>query len=85
MKTFFSLFLIMFTLLIAGGNTYAIHETTPAETQKTEEQGETVQPVTVRQAVSTYTIQALINILQKKGIVTEKELMKEVDKLKQGK
>jgi hypothetical protein len=75
----------MFTLFITGGNTYAIHETAPAETQKIEEEGEIVQPVTVRQAVSTYTIQALINILQKKGIITEKELMKEVDKLKQGK
>jgi uncharacterized Rmd1/YagE family protein len=85
MKNLLLLLLLISLLFIFGGNTYAIHKTAPAETQKTEQESEIVQPVTAQQVVSTYKLQALINLLQKKGIITKNELMKEVDTLRQGK
>ena len=60
---------------------YAIHEQKPAEYSPVEGKGTT--PVVSRGAsADATTLQALINLLEKKGLITTEELRKETDRLK---
>jgi hypothetical protein len=60
---------------------YAIHETQPAESSPVEDTGTT--PV-VSKAVpaDATTLQALISLLEKKGLITKEELRRETDRLR---
>ena len=62
---------------------YAIHETQPSESSPVEGTGTT--PVLSRTApADATTLQALISLLEKKGLITKEELRKEADRLMSG-
>ena len=63
---------------------YAIHEQQPSESAPVEGTGTT--PVVSRGAApaEATTLQALISLLEKKGLITKEELRKEADRLKSG-
>ena len=62
---------------------YAIHETQPSESSPVEGTGTT--PVVSRAApADATTLQALISLLEKKGLITKEELRKEADRLMSG-
>ena len=63
-----------------GSNAMAIHKTIPAETESTETLGITIQPVRSPQT-ETLKLKALINILEKKGLITKDELQEEIERL----
>lgn len=62
---------------------FAIHEEIPAETQPSE-QPSVLFPARIRSSQNDYAWQALINLLEKKGIITRNELQEEIRRLKAG-
>ena len=76
--------IIVFCAMLAVATvSYAIHEQKPAESTPAEGTGTT--PVVSRGAsADATTLQALINLLEKKGLITKEELRKETDRLKSG-
>ena len=60
---------------------YAIHETQPSESSPAEGTGTTLVVSRTSPADAT-TLQALISLLEKKGLITKEELRKETDRLK---
>ena len=73
---------IVFCAMLAVATvSYAIHEQAPAESAPAEGKGTT--PVVSKGASSdATTLRALINLLEKKGLITKEELRKETDRLK---
>ena len=70
-------------MLAVATVSYAIHEQEAAESAPVEGKG--TAPVVSRGAsADATTLQALINLLQKKGLITKEELRKETDRLKSG-
>lgn len=75
--------IVFCTMLAVATVSYAIHEQKPAESEPVEGTGTT--PVVSRGAPADATkLQALINLLEKKGLITKEELRKEADRLKSG-
>lgn len=76
--------IIVFCAMLAVATvSYAIHEQEPAESKPVEGKGTT--PVVSKGASTDATrLQALINLLDKKGLITKEELRKETDRLKSG-
>ena len=76
--------IIVFCVMLAVASvTYAIHEQEPAESTPVEGKGTT--PVISKGGpADATTLQALINLLEKKGLITKEELRKETDRLKSG-
>ena len=75
--------IILCVMLAVASVSYAIHEQEPAESKPVEGKGTT--PVVSRgTSVDATTLQALINLLEKKGLITKEELRKETDRLKSG-
>ena len=75
--------IIFCAMLAVAAVSYAIHEQKPAESSPVEGKGTT--PVVSRGASADATkLQALINLLEKKGLITKEELRKETDRLKSG-
>ncbi|UCE78540.1 MAG: hypothetical protein JSV13_08510 [Nitrospiraceae bacterium] len=78
---------IFLSLLSAGilgaafGTAVALHETSPAETQPVQ-QPSVLFPATVRSSQDAYRLQALIKLLEEKGIITKDELDEEIRRLK---
>jgi hypothetical protein len=82
MKKFFIIFILALMMLVYGLNGFAIHEEIPAETQETEGMPTTFTGRTSVQLQNPYLVQALIKILKKKKIITQKELDSEIELLK---
>lgn len=75
--------IVICAMLAVAAVSYAIHEQKPAESPPVEGTGTT--PVVSRGASTDATkLQALINLLEKKGLITKEELRKETDRLKSG-
>ncbi len=75
--------IILCAMLAVATVSYAIHEEKPAESAPVEGSGTT--PVVSRGApVDATKLQALINLLDKKGLIKKEELRKEIDRLKSG-
>ena len=75
--------IVFCAILVIAAVSYAIHEQEPAESTPVEGKGTT--PVVSRGAsADTTKLQALINLLEKKGLITKEELRKETDRLKSG-
>ena len=75
---------IAIVLLLSGltGTSVAIHTEVPAETIKVDENDQgTVQAF--RPSPEFYRVQALINLLEQKGIITKEELKEEILRMKQ--
>jgi len=75
---------IVFCAMLAVATvSYAIHEEKASESSTVEGTGTT--PVVSRAAAAdATTLQALISLLEKKGLITKEELRKEADRLKSG-
>jgi hypothetical protein len=80
MKKFLVLILCILVVVSLGFNVSAIHEEIPAESQVVDAAGRT--PVLTGTAPPDYSLQALINLLEKKDIITKKELREEIEKLR---
>ena len=75
--------IVFCSMLAVAPVSYAIHEQSPAESKPVEGTGTT--PVVSRDAsTDAATLRALINLLEKKGLITKEELRKETDRLKSG-
>ncbi|MEE9523746.1 MAG: hypothetical protein V3V59_03235 [Thermodesulfovibrionales bacterium] len=77
------LYVIIVSLLLVvpvGDHVLAIHKTIPAETESTETMSITIQPVRSSRT-EPYKLKALINLLEKKGLITKEELQKETERL----
>ena len=79
-KIFLSVMSIAF-LCAASAAAFAIHEEIPAETQPTE-QPSVLLPARIQASQDDYAWQALINLLEKKGIITRNELQDEMRRIK---
>jgi hypothetical protein len=75
--------IILRTVLAVATVSFAIHQEIPSETAPVEGEGVTL--ITPRGAsLDATTLQALINLLEKKGMITKEELRKEIGQLKSG-
>jgi hypothetical protein len=75
--------IVLCATLAVATVSYAIHEQQPAESSPVEGTG--ITPVVSRAApAEAATLQALISLLEKKGLITKEELRKEADRLKSG-
>jgi hypothetical protein len=83
-RTILLILAILFFVFIAGKNTFAVHQTIPAETQKTPPKAELPQIGLAQTSDKTVTLQALIKLLEKKGVITKIELREEIENVKQG-
>ncbi len=83
MKKLFLFSLSMVVLCAAFGTAFAIHEEIPAETQPSQ-QPSVLFPATVQAPQDAYRLQALINLLEEKGIITRDALNEEIRSLKAG-
>jgi hypothetical protein len=81
MRTVLATIILTGLLYVQAGPVFAIHKTIPAETESTESQGITIQPVISKQN-DYYKLQALINLLVNKGIISKEELQAETNRLK---
>jgi hypothetical protein len=75
--------IVFCSMLAVATVSYAIHEQNPAESKPSEGTGTTLVVPRGASADAT-TLQALINLLEKKGLITKEELRKETDRLKSG-
>jgi hypothetical protein len=82
MKKAFIIITGVFFVLSFGLYASAIHDLSPAETQKPDQPAAPYQFKQVQPARDVYTLRALINLLEKKGIISEKELNEEIERLK---
>jgi hypothetical protein len=80
MKGLIVITICLFFISFPGSNAIAIHKTIPAETESTETLGITIQPVRSSQT-ETYRLKALINLLERKGLISKEELQKEIERL----
>ncbi len=81
MKKVLTTMISVFFVLSLGVNTYAIHEEIPAETQKIVQPRATI-PGQISRPAKDVTVKALINLLEKKGVIDKKELREEIERLK---
>ena len=80
MKKLIVITTFIFFISFPGSSAIAIHKTIPAETESTETLGITIQPVQTPKDES-YRLKALINLLEKKGLISKEELQKEIERL----
>ena len=81
MKKIFLSPLSIVVLCAVFGTAFAIHEEIPAETQPSQ-QPSVLLPTTVQSPQDAYRLQALINLLEEKGIITMDALDAEIRRLK---
>lgn len=75
---------ILFALCIIpafGGMSFAIHDEIPAETEQIIKESRPSPPSISQTTQNTFTLQGLINLLKKKGLITERELREEIEKI----
>lgn len=82
MKTRAFMSIVIILIILTGDYAIAIHETIPAETESTETPGTTIMPVRSPRDAS-YRLKALINLLEKKGLITQDELQMEINILRE--
>ncbi len=80
MKRLIVITICLFFISFPVSNAVGIHKTIPAETESTETLGITIQPVRSPQT-ETLKLKALIDLLEKKGLITKEELQKEIERL----
>lgn len=85
MKRVITLCILTIIFCIVGEITHAIHKDIPAESQVPQTEGKMTTPAVTRASQDVYTLQALINLLEKKGVITKIELNEEIKRLKTGK
>ena len=75
--------IVLCAMLAAATVSYAIHELKPAESTPVD--GTSTTAVMSRVApIDATTLQALINLLENRGLITKEELRKEADRIKSG-
>lgn len=65
-----------------SGEAHAVHQTQPSETQKSDSPSVSLQ-VKQPQGAQSDTVEALINVLDRKGLVTREEIRKELEKMRE--
>ena len=80
MKKLYVIITCFLLIVPVGDHVLAIHKTIPAETESTETLGITIQPVRSSQTEH-HKLKALINLLEKKGLISKEELQKEIERL----
>lgn len=81
MKKIFFLMIGIMMMSIFAMSSFAIHEEVPAETQKSETPPFVIPSKSMQQSGDFYKLQALISLLQKKGIINNRELNDEIKKI----
>ncbi|MGW8272093.1 MAG: hypothetical protein ACWGN7_01755 [Thermodesulfovibrionales bacterium] len=65
-----------------SGQAHAIHQTSPSETQRPDAPAMPFQVKTAQEPQQSDAVQALLNILDRKGLVTKEEFREELEKMK---
>lgn len=83
MKRFTGVLAGMAIVAMLSGQALAIHQTQPSETRKADSPGMPFQIESAQGSAQSDAVQALINILVRKGLVTTEELQEELQKMKE--
>lgn len=81
MKKLFFLLTGIMVIFVFAVSSFAIHEEVPAETQKSETPPFVIPSKSMQQSGDFYKLQALISLLEKKGIINNRELNDEIKKI----